>query len=124
MQIRAVDFVLISVSNIERSRTFYRDTLGLKPADEWPPSWFEFDAGGTTIAIGKPPPEAPQPPYQGGVTLALAVEDAKAAVEELRGKGVVVLQEVYESPVCFGGLIADPDGNGIWLHQRKDGSAG
>jgi hypothetical protein len=31
---------------------------------------------------------------------------------------------VVETPVCFMGLIADPDGNLIFLHQRKDGTAG
>ena len=124
MQVRDVDFVMLSVSDMDRSLTFYRDTLGLKPAAQWPPSWCEFDAGKTTIAIAKPPSEAPQPPYNGGTSVALAVPDAKAAMEELRAKGVTILQDVEESSVCFMGLIADPDGNLLWLHQRKDGSAG
>ena len=124
MQVRGVDFVLLGVSDTEKARAFDRDMLGLKPAGEWPPSWFEFDAGASTIAIGKPPEGAPQPPYQGGTTFALAVPDAKATMQELRAKGVTVLQEVDESPVCFMGLIADPDGNAIWIHQRKDGTAG
>ncbi|MGH2353680.1 MAG: VOC family protein [Chloroflexota bacterium] len=87
MQVRAVDFVLVSVSDVERSRAFYRETLGLREESGFPPFWYEFDAGGTTIAIGQPPENAPQPPYQGGITVALAVPDARAAVEELRGKG-------------------------------------
>ncbi len=124
MNVRAVDFVLLGVSDVERAVRFYRDTLGLRPAGEWPPDWYEFDAGGTTIAIAKPPPEAPQPPYSGGTSVALAVADVKAALEELRARGVTIVQEVYESPVCFMGLIADPDGNLLWLHQRKDGTAG
>lgn len=124
MQVRGVDFVLLSVTDVERSAAFYRDTLGLKATAEWPPSWYEFEAGKTTIAIGVPPDEAPQPPFNGGTTVALAVADAKSAMEELRAKGVPVLQDVQETPVCFMGLIADPDGNLLWLHQRKDGSAG
>ncbi|MBI3973288.1 MAG: VOC family protein [Chloroflexi bacterium] len=124
MQVRGVDFVLFGVSDVERSRAFYQDTLGLTPAAEWPPNWYEFDAGGTTIAIAKPPEAAPQPPHRGGTTVALAVPDAKAAIAELRAKGVQVLWDVGESPVCYMALIADPDGNGIWIHQRKDGTAG
>ena len=124
MQVRGVDFILLGVSDVERSRAFYRDTLGLKPAAEWPPYWYEFDAGASTVAIGVPPKEAPQPPYQGGTTFALAVSDAKAAMEELKAKGVQVLQDLDESSVCFMALIADPDGNAIWIHQRKDGTAG
>ena len=124
MQVRGVDFILVSVSDVARSRAFYADTLGLKPGSEWPPSWYEFEAGTATIAIGKPPPDAPQPPFNGGVTFALAVADAKATMEELRAKGVPVVQDIMETPVCFMGLITDPDGNMIWLHQRKDGTAG
>jgi predicted enzyme related to lactoylglutathione lyase len=48
----------------------------------------------------------------------------RAAVAELRGKGVAVLSEPYETGICFLATIADPDGNRLILHQRKDGSAG
>ncbi len=124
MQVRGVDFVLLSVSDMEKSRAFYRDTLGLKPAAEWPPYWYEFEAGDATIALGTPPPNAPQPPYNGGMSLALAVADVKATVDELRAKGVPILQDTEDTPVCHMALISDPDGNLLWLHQRKDGTAG
>jgi predicted enzyme related to lactoylglutathione lyase len=125
MEARGVDFILVGVSDVERARTFYSETLGLKAAAAWPPAWFEFEAGSTTIAIGTPPENAPQPPYkEAGVTFALAVADAKATLEELKAKGVEVRLPVDESSVCFMGLIADPDGNQIWIHQRKDGTAG
>ena len=125
MEVRGVDFILVGVSDVERARRFYGETLGLKAAAEWPPSWYEFEAGQTTIAIGKPPENAPQPPFmEGGVTFALAVADAKATMEELQRKGVEVKLPADESSVCFMGLIADPDGNQIWIHQRKDGTAG
>lgn len=125
MEARGVDFILISVSDIERGRQFYGETLGLKEGSAWPPSWYEYQAGDTTIAIGTPPPGAPQPPYDGGgVSLALAVADVKQALGELRAKGVQVLQGDDETSVCYMAMIADPDGNKIWLHQRKDGTAG
>jgi predicted enzyme related to lactoylglutathione lyase len=125
VQVRGVDFILISSGNVERSLAFYRDTLGLEQTAGFPPSWYEFDAGGTTLAVAGPPPEAPQPPFDGnGVTFALSVADARKALDEARAGGAAVRQEVVESPVCFMGLIADPDGNLIFLHQRKDGTAG
>jgi len=125
VQARGVDFILVSVSDVERARKFYGETLGLKAGSEWPPSWFEFGAGDTTIAIGTPPPDAPQPPYrQSGVSFALAVADAKATLDELQQKGVEVRMGADETPVCFMGMVADPDGNQIWIHQRKDGTAG
>jgi predicted enzyme related to lactoylglutathione lyase len=125
MQVRGVDFILISSSDMARSLAFYGDILGLERTAGVSPVWVEFDAGGSTIAVGVPPPWAPQPPFRAnGVTFALAVPDARAAIEAVRARGVAVLQEVAETPVCFMGLIADPDGNMIFLHQRKDGSAG
>ena len=123
--VRGVDFILVSVSDIERARAFYGETLGLTPAAEWPPYWYEFDAGSSTVALAKPPSEEPQPPYTGnGVSFAIAVSDARAAMEELKRKGVDVRKDVEEGEVCSMGLIADPDGNLIWIHQRKDGTAG
>ena len=124
MDVRAVDFILLSVSDMERSKAFYTETLGLKAAAEWPPYWYEFEAGTTTLAIARPPKEAPQPPYNGGTSVALAVPDVAAALEELRAKGVTIIQEKEESPVCHMALIADPDGNLLWLHRRNDGTVG
>ena len=125
VDVRGVDFILVSVSDIERARSFYSETLGLKPAAEWPPYWYEFDAGSSTIAIAQPPSNEPQPPYTGnGVSFALGVADAQAAVEALKRKGVDVRKEVEEGSVCHMALIADPDGNLIWIHQRKDGTFG
>jgi|SRR5687767_14683431 predicted enzyme related to lactoylglutathione lyase len=125
VQARGVDFILVSVSDMERSRKFYGETLGLKAAAEWPPSWYEFEAGETTVALGTPPENAPQPPFtQSGVSFALAVADAKAALDELQQKGVKVVMPADETSVCHMGMIVDPDGNQIWIHQRKDGTAG
>jgi predicted enzyme related to lactoylglutathione lyase len=44
-------------------------------------------------------------------------------VEALRGQGVRVLAESEESSVCHMATISDPDGNRLYLHQRKDGTA-
>ena len=130
MQPRAVDFVVYGVSSFDRALPFYRDTLGLKLSGE--PvygedgaSWAEFDVAPVTLAIGTPPwADAPQPEARSGAKVALAVPDVNAAAEELKGKGVPVLWGPVETPTCFMAGIADPDGNVLWLHQRKDGTAG
>ena len=41
---------------------------------------------------------------------------------DVRGKGVPVVMEKFESPVCWYALVADPDGNAVGIHQRKDGT--
>lgn len=124
MKPRAVDFVTYGVSDMDRSEAFYRDVLGLEvevPRGEEgtrAAGYMEFDAGGTSIAVGALGELLPN------AVVALAVEDVAAAVEELRGKGVEITMEPYETPVCFMAVVADPDGNRIMLHTRKDGSYG
>ena len=125
MKTRAVDFVCYNVSNLENALAFYRDTLGLELDFIYEGIWAEFTVEPVALAICGPPwASAPKPDYQGGATVALAVEDVKAAVEELRGKGVPILEEPVETPVCYMAMIADLDGNRLWLHQRKDGTCG
>jgi predicted enzyme related to lactoylglutathione lyase len=121
MKARAVDFVSYNVTDMARSEPFYREVLGLEVETPWggPGKRFpEFNVGTVTVSLT----QLPQLPMQG--MLALAVDDCKGAVEELRGKGVKVVMETLETGVCFMAIVADPDGNQILLHQRKDGSAG
>jgi predicted enzyme related to lactoylglutathione lyase len=105
---------------MERSTAFYRETLGISfPLLEDGPRWKEYDTPPVAMATLHDPDDA-----GGNALIALAVEDVEAAVEELRGKGVTVLMERIESPVCYQAVIEDPDGNKLLLHQRKDGTAG
>lgn len=123
MKIRGVDFVLYNVSDYAKSVSFYKDVLGLKLIDEYGGFWAEFEAGMATIAISTHGP-IPEKNYKGGATIALAVENVKSALEELKSKGVNALWGPKETGVCFMAAIADPDGNRIMLHERKDGTAG
>jgi predicted enzyme related to lactoylglutathione lyase len=124
MKPKAVDFVSYSVTDMDRAEAFYRDVLGLDvevPRGEpgtRASGYMELDAGGIAIGLVALPQIHPN------AIVALAVEDVGAAVEELRGKGVPILREGIESPVCFMAVVADPDGNQILLHQRKNGTFG
>ena len=126
MKILGTDFVVYTVADINRSVAFYRDTLGLELEDflEDVP-WAEFKAPPTTLALFDPknfdPGAVPKP---GGAAISLAVEDVKAAAEELKDKGVEVIIAPFETPVCWNAYFLDPDGNTVGLHQRKDGSFG
>lgn len=54
----------------------------------------------------------------------MAVDDVKKAVEYLKTKKVKIVEEPNETEVCFMATVADPDGNEIKLHRRKDGTVG
>lgn len=121
MNILGIDFTFFAVSDMQKSITFYRDVLGLPLAGlAHEGKWAEFEINPGTLALGQGFGST-QP---GGGTVALAVEDAKAAVEELEQAGIKLHSALGESPVCYWAIIEDPDGNGIIIHQRKDRTVG
>jgi predicted enzyme related to lactoylglutathione lyase len=125
MQIKAVDFYMYGVADMARALAFYRDILGLQIEANYEGEWIEFGVGGATLALIGPPHGTPsRPGIQGGGAVALAVEDVQASLAELQAKGVQVVSGPHDTPVCHMVMIADPDGNRIWLHQRKDGTCG
>ena len=126
MKIRGTDFVYYQTGDIDRAITFYRDTLGLELAGYYEQMrWAEFDAGNTTLVLNDPSILGVGiEPRPGGGAAALAVEDLAAAMEELEGKQVTVVFPAQESPICHLSCIEGPDGNHVWLHQRKDGTFG
>jgi predicted enzyme related to lactoylglutathione lyase len=109
---------------MDKAEGFWRDMLGLeievprgKPGTR-ANGYMELDAGGVAIGLVVMPETQPN-----GI-VALAVDDVGQAVEELRGKGVTIAMETIESPVCWMAVVADPDGNQVLLHQRKNGTFG
>jgi predicted enzyme related to lactoylglutathione lyase len=128
MQVRGIDFVGIAVSDIEAAKAFYGDMLGLPCLDGFSENWVEFDAGNLTLALIKGEADAIARRVEAGpfaaIGIAIGVKDVAKAVEELRQKGIRIVTEASEFPPCFTAMVQDPSGNWVWLHQRKDGSAG
>jgi len=122
MNTRGADLVMYVVSDLARAASFYREVLGLAQevySDEW--HWAEFNCGNITLALkgGEKLPEA-----RSGGRIALAVQNIHTAYEELKKKGVRVLSEPRDHPVCWAMEILDPDGNVVILHRRADGTFG
>jgi catechol 2,3-dioxygenase-like lactoylglutathione lyase family enzyme len=107
----------IAVSDIERAKNFYGETLGLKAKDERADG-IRYETGGGTWLLVYPSQFAgtAQSTYLG-----FDVDDLDEAVAELRGRGVVF--EEYDMP----GLktvdgIAEIEGfNGAWF-KDPDGN--
>lgn len=122
MNIRGTDFVMYHVSDLDRAVTFYRDVLGLPlEVESKEYNWAEFDCGNVTLAL-----QATLHPVGvgGGCRIALAVEDIKAAYEELVAKQAPVMRSPQDHGVCHAFDVRDPDGNLILIHCRADGSFG
>lgn len=112
-----MDVVAYNVSDWQRSKKFYGETLGLPVAafitDEV--GWMEFgEKDGTHLAIQLW--EKPEPvPTQGGATVVFSVDDAYRAVEALRGRGVRCDDVVAIPQMVTYATFYDPDGNRLQI---------
>lgn len=114
---REIAFVVYPVKDVKAAKAFYQDILGLKETANWQDEWIEYDIGPGTLVITNGLPKA-QPGAKGAVA-GLEVVDLDPMIVWLKEKSVVFSQEPYDTPVCRGAGIQDPDGNEIMLHQRK-----
>jgi predicted enzyme related to lactoylglutathione lyase len=112
--------------NIRRTRAFYQRLFGFGPGEEWNDFWSEFETSPVTLCLNGRNKRKRDPnwEWQGPPAVALAVADVRAAIRECRRRKVKILLQPVETSVCWMAFIADPDGNRICLHQRKDGTAG
>jgi catechol 2,3-dioxygenase-like lactoylglutathione lyase family enzyme len=113
--IKTLDFIGIPSRDAERSRSFYVDTLGLRPDDH---SRFEFWLGETCFGIWEPEKFGMEFTPQKNAHPALHVEDMATARAELEDKGIVFAGETMDTGVCHMAFFTDPDGNDLMLHHR------
>jgi len=108
---------MIAVTDLDRARRFYEDTLGLKPTEEWDEG-VTLESGDTTINLYKSE-------FAGtnkATALNFDVDDIEEEVAQLKDKGIFF--ESYDLPglerqgdvyVGEGGFkttwFKDPDGN-------------
>ena len=115
--IKEVAFIAIAVTDKDRARKFYQETLELKPArTQMDGAWVEYDFGSTTIGVGCHPAWQPS---RDGTTVAFEVDNIGAAVAKLAERGVSFDIPKTETPVCWMAQFRDPDGNKLVVHQRK-----
>jgi catechol 2,3-dioxygenase-like lactoylglutathione lyase family enzyme len=113
--ITKLDFVAIPSQDSERARSFYVDTLGLRPDEH---GQFEFWAGDTCLGVWEPARLGMEfAPSKNG-HLALHVDDVDARRTELEQNGVTFLGETLDTGVCKMAFFTDPDGNDLMLHHR------
>lgn len=112
--IKEVAFVAIAVTDAERARKFYEETLELKPGmTAMEGAWVEYEVGDTTIDVGCHPNWKPS---RDGTSIAFEVEDIDKAIAKLKERGVAFEMEKMETPVCWMAQFRDPDGNKLLVH--------
>lgn len=124
-EIRDLNVVWYNVSDLERAKKFYGETLGLPVAmviDE--AGWAEYGHPHQAhVAVNLWRGPDPIPPALGGATATLTCDDVRGSIERLRARGVRC-EEVEEIPgmVLLAGFF-DPDGNRLQLAQSLTSQA-
>lgn len=129
MRLQAPDYVVLVVSDLDQSVTFYRDVLGLTLGHRSGP-YAQFDTGPTRVslyqrdamaetigagALRPPPPDAP------GFELGFKVGDVDAAYAELVERGAQPQTPPTDRP--WGqrtAYLRDPDGHLVELATQLE----
>ena len=108
MQIERIDFIALPVEDLARADAYYDEKLGLaRNPNTSGGRWVEYETGNLTLALST-----------FGGSLALGVADVGDAREELEEQDVQFAMDTFDSGVCHGAPLSDPDGNRLQLHNR------
>ena len=115
LEVTQIDHVSVIITDVERSRRFYRDLLGLKEINkprtfDFVVLWFELGNHQLHLLL-KDRPDTRSPRH-----FALRVTDAKAARVYFREHGVAT-EETTPIPGADRFFVCDPDGNRIEIIQ-------
>ena len=111
------DFIGIQVEDIEATRTFYTEVVGLKVAANSPPGTVVFDTSPIPFAVRTPVIDLKAPGELGrGVAIWFGCDDADALHERLVEHGTLIVFAPKDGP--FGRYFAfqDPFGYTITPH--------
>ena len=114
--------VWLSSSDLERSKRFYRDTLGLPLLNEEPGEALHFDAGGSVLSLHI---QVPGESLSKSSWLVFCIpHDLDTVYEDLGKSGVEWDAPLQDLPFGRGAMFLDPDGNELWLWETpKQGDA-
>ena len=117
IEVQGVDYIRIPATDIEASKRFYGEILGLPDGPTQHHDWVEYQAGNVTLAVMTPDTHGDEFAALTPSTFALRVPDVAAAKASLEAAGVAVA-DMWDSGVCNGAGFTDPAGNRILLHHR------
>jgi catechol 2,3-dioxygenase-like lactoylglutathione lyase family enzyme len=121
VNVERTDFISVPVTDVERAKRFYGETLGLYEIEHPEQGFPEYQLG-ENVSLYLLQMESIGQSFEGPHTasIALRVPDVAEAQKELEAKGVVFDfgSDPFDSGVCHMALFRDPDGNKLMLHRR------
>ncbi len=112
------DFIALQVRDIEVSRVFYTERLGLEPVPQSPPGAVVFQTQPIPFAIRKPMVDLAATDRLGwGIALWVQCDNANALCASLSAQNVTIVQQPFDGPFGRTFSFADPDGYTITAHS-------
>ncbi len=124
MEVKELGHLVLYVSDLERSRSFYGEILGWKQVASMGSQAAVFSSGRThheLLLLEVGPDAQPIPAgrrvglYHFGLKIGETDEELRAAIGRLQGEGVSIMGTA-DHTVTHSVYIADPDGNEIELY--------
>jgi len=111
------DFISVPVTDMERAKQFYGETLGLEQVSDG--GFPEYQLG-ENISVYLLNMEGIGRQFTGPHTahIAIRVPDVAETRRELEAKGVKFEGDTLDTSVCHMAFFHDPDGNALMLHRR------
>jgi catechol 2,3-dioxygenase-like lactoylglutathione lyase family enzyme len=115
--VERADFISVPVTDMERSKRFYGETLGLEQVSDG--GFPEYQLG-ENVSLYLLNMESIGSQFSAPHTahVALRVADVHETRKELEAKGVEFQGDVLDTSVCHMAFFRDPDGNAFMLHRR------
>jgi predicted enzyme related to lactoylglutathione lyase len=113
--LEGVAVIWMPVQDIERAKSFYGDTLGLRITNE-DGDWAEVDANGLTLGLNGREPSGAR--GEGGPVVTFQPQAGlEETVDDLKGQGVEVPAGISEHPWGRVATFKDSEGNDIQLYE-------
>jgi catechol 2,3-dioxygenase-like lactoylglutathione lyase family enzyme len=118
--VERVDFISVPVTDMERSKIFYGDTLGLDLVVHAEDQGFPEYQLGQNVSLYLLDMKNVGSEFTAPHTASIAfrVPDVEEARRELEAKGVTFDADTLDTSVCHMAFFRDPDGNALMLHRR------
>jgi catechol 2,3-dioxygenase-like lactoylglutathione lyase family enzyme len=115
--VERTDFICVPVTDVERAKAFYGDTLGLPQISDT--GFPEFQLG-ENISVYLMNMQAIGSEFTAphSAHIALRVPDVHETRKDLEARGVEFEGDVLDTSVCHMAFFRDPDGNALMLHRR------
>ena len=113
--LEGVAVIWMPVQDIERAKSFYGDTLGLRITNE-DGDWAEVDVNGLTLGLNGREPSGAR--GEGGPVVTFQPQAGlEETVDDLKGQGVEVPAGISEHPWGRVATFKDSEGNDIQLYE-------